>query len=814
MRTQKPFWFILFCLMTMQAQALIPTDRRVRLADHWEFIRQDMGSIWEVMRPVPGAGKPEAVPLWQPVRLPHCFNATDAVDPDVNYYQGVGWYRTLLEVENPYRDGRVYLEFEGAGQKTEVYVYTTRVASHVGGYDEWKVDITEAISQFRDNPLCRQRFQGRIPIAIRCDNSRDTELLPSDMSDFNLYGGLYRYVNLVCLPACHLEQIHINARTDEAGRQGEVDIVLSSSPERPQAISLRILSPEGEPVESATLTMAGSATHRFTLKHPRLWSPDAPQLYTCQVEMLVEGDTLRATERFGFRHFRFAEKGPFYLNGKRLLLRGTHRHEDHAGVGAALTEEMMRHEMKQIKAMGANFIRLGHYQQSDIILRLCDELGLLVWEEIPWCRGGLGGAAYQEQARRMLTAMIEQHRNHPSIILWGLGNENDWPGDFPTFSQDSIRRMMGELNNLAHRLDPTRLTTIRRCDFCSDVVDVYSPSIWAGWYSRRFRDYRAMETAAMQTYPRFLHAEWGGDSHAGRHAEETWLEGHSSFEIEAGDRHGDWSESYIIRLFDWHLKEQEQMPRLTGSLFWIFKDFSTPLRPDNPIPYVNQKGVVQRDGTPKESYYVFQSYWSREPMLHIYGHTWPVRWGEPDEPKEVLVYSNCPEVDLLVNGIPQGRKRRNPQDFPAAGFHWKVQLREGENQIEAIGYQGKLRLHDRIGQTYQTRRWGSPASVRLTCIGDDAESILIQAEVTDSLGNRCLDAKDFIEFGCTVPQALLKDQGTATGSRRIQAANGVAAIRLHRGYGMVAVSAADRERRLQKGMIQIETGQVQPTGNP
>ena len=425
MKTQQPFWYILFCLVSLQAQALMPTDRRVRLTDHWEFIRQDMGSIWEVMRPVPGMGKPEAVPLWQPVRLPHCFNATDAVAPDVNYYQGVGWYRTLLEVENPYRDGRVYLEFEGAGQKTEVYVYTTRVASHVGGYDEWKVDITDAVSQFRDNPLCRQRFQGRIPIAIRCDNSRDTELIPSDMSDFNLYGGLYRYVNLVCLPACHLEQVTIDARTDEAGRQGEVEMALHTSQSRPQAVSLRLLSPEGEQVEAATLMVTGSATHRFTLRHPRLWSPDEPQLYTCQVEMVVEGDTLRTTERFGFRHFRFAEKGPFYLNGRRLLLRGTHRHEDHAGVGAALTEEMMRHEMAQIKAMGANFIRLGHYQQSDIILRLCDELGLLVWEEIPWCRGGLGGAAYQEQARRMLTHLIEQHRNHPSIILWGLGNEND-----------------------------------------------------------------------------------------------------------------------------------------------------------------------------------------------------------------------------------------------------------------------------------------------------------------------------------------------------------------------------------------------------
>ena len=310
-------------------------------------------------------------------------------------------------------------------------------------------------------------------------------------------------------------------------------------------------------------------------------------------ELIDNGDTLRTTQHFGFRHFRFEEKGPFYLNGERLLLRGTHRHEDHAGVGAALTEEMMRTEMQQIKEMGANFIRLGHYQQSGIILRLCDELGLLVWEEIPWCRGGLGGESYKNQARRMLTNMIEQHRNHPSVILWGLGNENDWPGDFQTFEKDSIRAFMGELHDLAHRLDPTRSTAIRRCEFCKDIVDVYSPTIWAGWYGRRFRNYREMETAGINATTRFLHAEWGGDSHAGRHMEvnkETGRKGIDNFDIEAADRNGDWSESYIIRLFDWHLKEQETMPRLTGSLFWTFKDFCHSAAPGQSHPLRQSEG--------------------------------------------------------------------------------------------------------------------------------------------------------------------------------------------------------------------------------
>ena len=412
---------LLACLWANSISALIPTDRKQRLTTGWEFIRQDMGSIWEVMRPVPGTGKPEAVPLWQKVTLPHCFNAEDAVDPYTNYYQGAGWYRTTLHINSPYQDGRIYLEFEGAGQNTEVYVYTTLVASHTGGYDEWKADITEAVEQFRSNPACRERFGGKIPVAIRCDNSRDTETIPSDMSDFNLYGGLYRYVNLVYTPAHSIGQVQINARTTPGDKLGKVEWQvtterpLSASPsEEVPELMITVLSPEGRKIYQDCYPLQDTCRAWFALKSPTLWSPDSTALYTFRAQLIAGGtDTLLThTEHFGFRHIRFEEKGPFYLNGQRLLLRGTHRHEDHAGVGAALTEEMMIAEMKQIKAMGANFIRLGHYQQSEIILRLCDKLGLLVWEEIPWCRGGLGGEKYREQARRMLTNMIEIGRAH------------------------------------------------------------------------------------------------------------------------------------------------------------------------------------------------------------------------------------------------------------------------------------------------------------------------------------------------------------------------------------------------------------------
>lgn len=757
---------------------VVPSSQKTRLTEGWEFVRQDMGSVWEVMRPV-RAGQPEVVPLWTKVTLPHCFNAEDAVDPDVNYYQGAGWYRTYLELDNPYPNGRMLLEFEGAGQRSEVYVYTTKVGSHVGGYDGWKVDITDAVEAFAQTDVCRERFKGKIPVAVRCDNLRDVETIPSDMSDFNLYGGLYRYVNLVYVPEVSFERVKITSQTDEKGKNGQLHI--STSFYNPKGVtdegtvSVTVKDPTGKTVveKVAKQNCDVNLTEFFSsIPRPSLWNIDNPQLYTCEVSLEINGKAITAVERFGFRHFEFVEKGPFKLNGRRVLLRGTHRHEDHAGLAAALTEDLMIKEMKLIKAMGANFIRLGHYQQSDIVLRLCDELGILVWEEIPWCRGGLGGENYKAQARRMLTNMIEQHYNHPSIILWGMGNENDWPGDFDYFDKEAIRAFMKELHDLSHQLDDSRLTAIRRCEFCKDIIDVYSPTIWAGWYGGAFRNYREMTDKGIAGATRFFHAEWGGDSHARRHMEGDFAK------VSNAAKTGDWSESYIVRLFDWHLKEQENMPYLTGAAFWTFKDFSTPLRPENPVPYVNQKGVVERDLNPKESYYVFQSYWSDKPMIHIYGHTWPVRWGEKDEKKEVLVYSNCPEVELFVNGISQGKRKRNSQDFPAAGLRWDVAYKEGVNTLRAVGTHKKLQFTDEITQAYQTEKWGLPSQIVLSHTPLDNDTVLVQAEIRDANGIRCLDSQAYIEFSLVGNGRLIQNQGTSIGSRKLQAYNGRACIKV------------------------------------
>ena len=808
---------LVFLLLFFVSQSL-RAQQTQRLNAGWEFVKQDLGGIWEAVRPV-GKGNPEELPFWQKVSLPHCFNDIDAVDPDVHYYQGAGWYRTNLDIENPYANGRTLLHFEGAGQKTQVYIHTTKVAEHVGGYDEWTADITDAVAAFKKSPLFKTQFKGKVPVIIRCDNTRDLEMMPSSLSDFNVYGGIYRYLNLVYNPQLAIDKVFAHATVDAKGVQGNLTVktrFLNQDNLKDAAVKISLVDPNGKTVfttnKNITNFVGDQLLAETNIKSPKLWSIETPQQYEVKISVTAKGQTYNTTQKIGFRHFEFVKKGPFTLNGKRVLLRGTHRHEDHAGVAAAMTEEMMVTEMKMMKEMGVNFIRLGHYQQSRIILDLCDSLGIVVWEEIPWCRGGLGGAVYQEQGKRMLTNMIEQHYNHPSIIIWGLGNENDWPGDFSEFDKEKIRTYMKELNDLSHKLDPSRSTAIRRCDFCRDIVDVYSPSIWAGWYRGIYTEYKAVSKAEFDKSDRFLHVEWGGDSHARRHSENPdnalmKVKQGGGADERAGDaslygggarvsKDGDWSESYIANLIDWHLKEQETMPWLTGTAYWPFKDFSTPIRPENPVPYMNQKGVVERDFTKKESYYIFQSYWTDKPMVHIYGHSWPVRWGAEGEEKMVKVYSNCDEAELFVNGKSFGVKKRNSQDFPAAGLRWSVPMQKGTYQFKVVAKKGKVTITDEITQEYQTEKWGKAAKLVLSKVSEADGLTTIEVKALDANNVLCLDAANEVVFNSIGDGELVKNQGTSTGSSKVQLYNGRAIIRLKTNgkKNVVSVSAVGMAR--------------------
>jgi beta-galactosidase len=727
---------------------------------------------------------------WGAVQLPHCFNSEDACDPDRPYFRGQGWYRTRLKVENPFAGGRTLLHFNGAGQTTSVWVGETLAASHKGGYDEFSVDITDLVDQGRVADA-----QDGIPVAVCCDNSSDRDRVPSDLSDFCLYGGVYRHAQLVYLPAIALDCVHVlPSKSRDGSWQAAVKARLYNPGNRSELLrlSIKILSPAGAVVHETLHTsspwagLTEIATVHLTM--PELWTPETPHLYRCRVSLSSAAGQVDLDERFGVRHYEFVEHGPFLLNGKRVLLRGTQRHADHAGVAAAMSDDLVRREMKLIRDMGANFIRLAHYQQDRLVLDLCDELGLMVWEEAPWCRAGVGDAAFRDNAKAMLSAMIDQHYNHPSIILWGLGNEDDWPNEFPEVDQQAIRQFMTEMRDLAHELDSSRLTAFRRCEFARDIPDVYSPSIWAGWYRGNYREYEQSLLEQRQHVKRFIHMEWGADSQRGRHSENpeaaldkvptgSGVDERGLDYMDTGGEarmstDGDYSESYACNLFDWYLKTQEKLDWLTGSAQWVFKDFASPLRVDNAIPRINMKGVVERDFTFKEAYFVFQSYWAEKPMVHIYGHTWPVRWGAPGEKRVVHVYSNCCSVELFLNGKSLGTKQRNSQDFPAAGLRWDVIFASGENRLYTVAHRGAAQVADEIKVRYQSESWSAPHVLELKTVSRHGSVVTIEAKMFDAKGVQCLDAAHPIRFSLEGAGRMIDNLGTSRGSRALKLANG------------------------------------------
>jgi beta-galactosidase len=350
--------------------------------------------------------------------------------------------------------------------------------------------------------------------------------------------------------------------------------------------------------------------------------------------------------------------------------------------------------------------------------------------------------------------------------------------------------MVAELHRISKRLHPGRVTALRKFSDEAHLVDVVSPSLWPGWYSGNYHGYERALADSRQKFPRFFHAEYGGDSHVGRHTEnpvsgdamnvpEGWEENIKPQKVKNVSLDSDWSESYIVDLFDWYLSISERTPWLTGNAQWAFKDFPTPLRPENPIPYMNQKGLVDRAGVPKDAYFVFKSYWTTSPeFCRIEGHTWTDRNGPPEMKREVNVFSNCPEVELFLNGVSQGRRTREVGKVPAAGLHWLVLFAEGSNRLIAVGRKGsQTPAHDTIQVRYTHKRNEPADHLELSSESLPDGSLLVRVVAVDKNGSLCVDYQKRVYFALDGGGRFVEFEGTPTGSTVIEMANGRAAIR-------------------------------------
>ncbi len=753
------------------------------------------------------------------VNLPHTWNATDPTDTVPGYRRDAGWYRKQLQITADPEPKRYLLYFEGANMTAEVYVNGQYAGGHVGGYLGFEIDVTTFLSHF-----------GLNEILVRVDNGVDRQIIPSQKADFVLYGGLTRDVYVRIRPENYISAIQIDTplvssksarvsamvevqRTEKTSQltaelKEQTDKTATFEVQRTEMkaetlqLTLEVKGQTDETVVFAEIEVeAGTGPVQMQLElpeilEPALWSPATPNLYTLHTTLKDQDGVLvhQAAERFGLRWFGFTEDGSFELNGERLLLRGTHRHEEYAGYGAAMPNELHVRDMQMIKEIGANFVRLAHYPQDPAVYQAADELGLILWDELPWCRGGLGDETWKENTESMLREMIKQNRNHASVFFWSLGNEIYWEPDFEGGGDEAaLNGYLQHLNNIAHEMDPSRLTSIRKYYAGSDIVDVFSPSIWAGWYGGGYHQYEAALLEAQKKYPALLHMEYGGSSHVGRSNSNPpggdGLKGGQASVAEMVNQSGvvsvakggDWSESYIVDLFDWHLKVSESLPNFGGNAQWAFKDFSTPLRPENPLPYINQKGLVDRQGRPKEAYWVFKSYWTKDPAFcHIYGHNWTERHGKKGTTQRIRVYCNTDSAQLTLNGKALEEKSKDPALFPASGLFWDVSLEQGINKLSVTGKSaGKEVASDSLEISYTENKYGKLANIKLSSKRLDDGLILIEAIAVDKAGRRVHSSRERIYFShvnAGTGGVLLESYGTPDKSAIIELANGRATI--------------------------------------
>ncbi len=756
-----------------------PAPRKIEnINSDWQYLENNLTDIAAL----------KSQKNWTTIDLPHTWNQWDAVDMLPGYRRDASWYQKEVFIED-YNNSQYVLYFEGVNITSTIYVNDQYAGGHVGGYVGFEIDITKYVLKGKKNK-----------IQVRVDNSYNRDVIPSQKADFFIYGGITRDVWLKTLPQINLKNIRLS--TPEVSRESaqttlEIDIHNARRLDERYTVRSRIIEPVtqktvGEKTMKAKEILQGKKFSFPKISNPKLWSPDNPNLYQV-VTQLWNGDKMvdEKIETIGYRFFKFEPYGAFFLNGEKLLLRGTHRHEEHAGYGAAMPNELHRKDIQQIKEMGVNFLRLGHYPQDPEIYKACDELGIIVWDELPWCRGGMGKEKWESNTERLLREQIHQNYNHPSILFWSLGNEIYWLPDFENGDEEKrMNAFVKKLHEVAHELDDSRLTAIRKYYAGADLVDVFSPSIWSGWYAGVYTNYEKTLANNQKKYPQFLHMEYGGSSHVGRHTEnpitgdgsmneDDWAEVANQVNIKNIAKSGDWTENYIVDLFDWYLGVTETRKDFTGNAQWAFKDFGTPLRPENAIPYLNQKGLVDRAGNPKDAYYVFKSYWTKEPFTYIESHTWLERSGPKGKTRNLSVFSNCANVELFQNGKSLGVKNRVLGEFPASGLNWGILFTEGKNQLIAKGLKnGKVITVDSITVNYTYQQAEKADHIKLSSRLLDNGNYLVEAVMLDKNKRRVLDYEKPVYFSRDGAGELMKNYGTRTRSQIIQMANGYAAIEL------------------------------------
>ena len=620
----------------------------INLNQDWKFIQQD-------------AGLPESLPAdWQTVQLPHSWNAIDGQDGNGSYDRGKYWYAKTFETpKQPLPGGKVFVEILAAGQQATVYVNGTEVTYHEGGYSTFRADITS---------LCKE--EGENLLVVACSNEYKDSVYPQS-ADFTFYGGLYRGVNLISVPEAHFDLeyyggpgIQVTPKPCDCGGATFEIVTYVKNTDENFTVLYSVLDAEGKEVASGCRP-ADSTGITLYVPDAKKWDIDSPYLYTVKAALQRRNETYdEISTRAGVRSFSCDPQKGFIINGKETPLRGVSRHQDMLYKGNALTKEDHYRDAELIKELGANTIRLAHYQHNQYFYDACDELGFIVWAEIPFISVFNKDPEAHQNCISQLKELIIQNYNHPSICFWGISNEILIGG-----ISEKLVENHKELNALAKELDPTRLTTIAHVSMTPvespmhHITDVESYNHYFGWYGGKMEDNGPWLDNFHKVHPDICLglSEYGCEGIITYHGPNPACK--------------DYSEEYQALYHEHMAKVLDERPWIWSSHVWNMFDFGCAARNEGGVAGRNNKGLVTIDRkTKKDSYYIYKAYWNKEPMVHLCGKRYAQRAGETTQ---IRVYSNLPTVTLYLNGEKVGEQTAEKV------FVFEVALADGFNTIVA-----------------------------------------------------------------------------------------------------------------------------------
>lgn len=600
----------------------------IDLNQSWKFIQEDAGLPGEL----PGD--------WQSVDLPHSWNAVDGQDGNGSYYRGRCWYaRTFKTPRQPLSGGRVYVEILAAGQQATVYVNGKEAIYHEGGYSTFRADVTELCVEEGDNLL-----------VVACDNSNKSNVYPQS-ADFTFYGGLYRGVNLISVPNTHFDLDYfggpgLRVTPKPCSECGGAKFELESwvtNPDENFTVMYSIEDAAGNEVACA-VRPADDTKVIVAVPGARRWSVDDPYLYTVTATLQRRNEAYdEVSAMVGVREFSVDPQKGFFLNGELTPLRGVSRHQDRLYQGNALNWEDHYDDAYIIKELGANTIRLAHYQHSQDFYDACDQLGFIIWAEIPFISVMSKDPAAHDNCVQQMMGLIVQNYNHPSICFWGISNEILIGG-----ISDKLVENHHALNKLVKELDPTRLTTIAHVSMTPTdgpmhkITDVESYNHYFGWYGGKMEENGPWLDKFHAEHPDIPIgiSEYGCEGIITYHSSKPACK--------------DYTEEYQALYHEHLAKVFDERPWVWATHVWNMFDFGCAARNEGGVGGRNNKGLVTIDRkTKKDAYYIYKAYWNDEPMVHVCGRRYAQRAGDTTE---IRVYSNQAEVELLVNGKSVGKQ--------------------------------------------------------------------------------------------------------------------------------------------------------------